>query len=175
MLKKKKQAIKFENFKFDNNLAFLIQQVTSESSRDILSYFYELANFMAENSIKESNASFLKKSVVLTYKNTPIPYRLDMWSRYRWQEKDIVPIYVDLRFPKENSYLDCTNFANEIAEIGLGLVSEETLAMDKFEKPTFKTPRFLKQLRLEYEKRFKDGDSIKNKNHAKDAEVECHD
>lgn len=158
MNKRKRQTIRFEKFSFDNNLAFLIQQVTGDSSREILSYFYELANFMADSSIKESTARSLNKSVILTYKNTSIPYRLDIWSRWQWQEKDIVPIYVDLRFLKESNNLDCTNFANELVEIGLGLASEQTLVMDKFEKPTFKTPRFLKQLRLEYEKRFKDGE-----------------
>lgn len=156
MLKLKRQAIKFERFTFDNNLAFLIQQVTGDSTREIMSYFYDLAMFTAESSVRESNARNLSKSVVLTYKNTAIPYRLDIWTHYRWQQKETVPIFVDLRFPKESGHLDCTSFANEIAEIGLGLVSEETLTMPKFDKPTFKTPRFLKQLRLEYEKRFKD-------------------
>lgn len=149
-------SINYVNFALDKNLAFLIQQVTGDSTREILSYFYSLATFTAEQAVKESKARHISKKVILMYKDTSIPYKLEIYSGYQWRKNKVVDFQVNLRFPQESAHVDCKNLMNEIAELGLGLISEETHPLPKFEKPTFQTPRFLKQLRLEYEKRFKD-------------------
>ena len=146
--------VEFRSFTIDKNLAFLIQHATNDSTKDILAYFYELGRFVAEESISSSRAHQIVKNVVLMYKDTAIPYRLEVHSNYGWQNADSVRIYMQISFPKQKSNYDCSELLNSIVEDGLGLTGDEIQSMPKFEKPTFKTPIFLRDLRKKYESKF---------------------
>lgn len=143
----------YKQFAIDKNLAFVIQQVTKESTTDILGYLYGLASYMAEDAVKNSKAMRLNKKAVLMYKDSIVPFKLDISGRYGWRRDEEVPVFVTVSFPKETEYHNCETILNQLTEVGLGL-SESVDDLPKFEKPRFFSPKSLKDIRIANEKRF---------------------
>lgn len=144
------KQVRVREFKVDKAIGYLIQNITGDSTQEILGYFYGITNFVLEDINKTSKASFLDKNIILFYKETPITYRIRITGSgptSRYSEKPSVNI--DVTFPKENSKFDVTELMNAIVESGLGLTDEQN--MPKFEKPELKTPKALRQVRLAQE------------------------
>jgi hypothetical protein len=143
--------VKVREFKLDTALGYLIQNITGDSTQEILGYFYGISQFVVDDINKSSRARWLDKNIILFYKETPITYRIRITgsgpsSRY----SDTPSVGIDVTFPKENSAFDLTNLMDAIVESGLGLSTEEQ-TMPLFEKPMFKAPRVLRKVRLAQE------------------------
>ncbi len=147
------KQVRVKEFKVDKAIGYLIQNMTGDSTQEILGYFYGIATFVLEDINKTSKASWLDKNIVLFYKETPITYRIRITGSgptSRYSEKPSVGI--DVTFPKDNSAFDVTELMNAVVESGLGLTDEQN--MPKFEKPTLKTPKALRKVRIEQEKAY---------------------
>lgn len=147
------KQVRVKEFKVDKAIGYLIQNITGDSTQEILGYFYGIATFVLEDINKTSKATWLDKNIILFYKETPITYRIRITGpgpTSRYSEKPSVGI--DVTFPKENSSFDVTELMNAVVESGLGLTEEEN--MPKFEKPILKTPRSLRKIRIEQEEAY---------------------
>jgi hypothetical protein len=143
------KSLKINRFDIDRNLAYAIQQTTGESTEDILAYFLGIATFVGEDAILSTKARRLNKELVLFYKETSIPFKLDIWGHYndRLDAVGAVRANIKVKFPVKSRAMDVTELIGKITEIGLGLVeSDENLP--KFEKPILKTPKCLKTVRI---------------------------
>jgi hypothetical protein len=137
------KPVTVKEFKIDNNIAYLIQQSTGDTTQEILGYFYGIATFVGEDIAKSSRASFLNKDIILYYKETPIPYRLQI---HGGNPREKVDMRIDISFPKLTTVQNVTELMDKVVEAGLGLIEEEE--MPKFTKPNLKTPRCLKSVRI---------------------------
>lgn len=147
-------TVKVREFKLDKALGYLIQNITGDSTQEILGYFYGISQFVVDDINKSSRARWLDKNIILFYKETPITYRLRIsGSGPSSKYSDKPSVSIDVTFPKENSSFDLTNLMDAIVESGLGLSTEEN-TMPLFEKPMFKTPKSLRKVRLEQEKAY---------------------
>jgi len=147
------KSLKIDSFYIDRNLAYAIQQTTNEPTEDILAYFLGIALFVGEDAILSSKAKRLNKELVLFYKETSIPFKLDIWGNYRdyldtgLGNVGTVRANIKVKFPVKSRAMDVTELIGKVTEIGLGLVeSDENLP--KFEKPILKTPKCLKTVRI---------------------------
>ena len=145
--------VKVREFKLDKALGYLIQNITGDSTQEILGYFYGISQFVIDDINKSSRARWLDKNVILFYKETPITYRLRISGSGPSSKYSNPSVSIDVTFPKENSSFDLTNLMDAIVESGLGLSTEEH-TMPLFEKPMFKTPKALRKVRLEQEKAY---------------------
>jgi hypothetical protein len=137
------KSVSINRFDIDNNIAYLIQQITNDSTQEILGYFYGIAIFVGEDIAKSSRASWLSKDIILYYKETPIPYRLQISGG---SPKESVRMNISIGFPKSMIHQNVTGLMDKIVESGLGLTEEDN--MPKFNRPELKTPRCLKSVRI---------------------------
>ena len=147
------KKIKVKSFTIDKSLGYLIQNSTSDSTQEILGYFYGIATFVIDDINNSSKAAWLDKNIILFYKETPITYRIRITgpgpgSRY----SDKPSVSIDVTFPKENSHFKVAELMNAVVESGLGLTDEQN--MPAFEKPQLKTPKALRKVRIEQEKAY---------------------
>lgn len=149
------KTVKVSKFKLDSNLGYLIQQITKEPTQEVVGHLLGLASYMAEEKVKKSKARSLNTDLVLFYKDTSIPFKINVWCFRLNQYDHVVPVTVTVSFPKETASVDVTELLNVITEVGLGLSVEPDAAnqIPPFEKPTLKSPAFLKELRKEHESR----------------------
>lgn len=143
------QNIKINKFKVDRNLAYLIQQITGESTEDILAHFLGIATYMGESAIQSKKAIRLNKELVLFYKETPIPYKLQVYAGWRDDMRYLETAYVSVNvlFPKKARAMDVTDLITKVTEIGLGLIEEDN-NLPKFDKPILKSPKCLRDVRI---------------------------
>lgn len=137
-------SLKIRKFDVNKNLGYLIQQITKDSTQDILAYFYGIASFAVEDMQKKSKASFINKEIILFYKETPISFKIQISGNNPKSENVSVDLHVI--FPKDIERHDVTNLINAVLESGLGLSDESTLP--EFGRPVLKTPRCLKEIRI---------------------------
>ena len=134
-------------FRVDNNLAYALQNVTKESTLDILSYFHGVAVYVVDDIMKKSKARWVNKDIVLFYKDSAIPFRMQIWGGD--PKSSAFRARVDVLFPKTLEHVDVSNLMDQIAETGLGLT--ETIELPKFNRPNLKSPRCLSKVRKEQE------------------------
>lgn len=147
------KAFKLNRFCIDTNLGYLIQQVTSDSTEEILTYFYGITSFVIDDILKNSKAHRISKDVVLFYKETPVSYRINIVGSS--PSSDLPRVYVTITTPKNLEQQDVSQLMNSIVESGLGL-SEPEETLEKFRRPELKTPRCLRSVRIaQYEQRSK--------------------
>ncbi len=142
------ESVKANGFKVNNSLAYLIQQVTKDSTQEILAYLYGVAAFVADEVYKKSKASYTNKDIILFYKDTPITFRIKLYvggiqrddnhERKFWN--------ASVGYPSQTDDKDITELMNTVVETGLGLTTEEELP--KFERPMLKTPACLSKVRI---------------------------
>ena len=147
------KAVSIEQFKIDNSVAYLIQQVSGDSTQEILGYFHGIAMFVGEDIAKKSKASWITKDIVLFYKETPIPFRLIIHGESPTAK---VAMNVEVCFPKksiEQIEQDVTDLMDKVLEVGLGLAEEDP--MPKFLKPELKSPRCLRTVRIKQDEQRK--------------------
>lgn len=147
------KQIKVKSFRVDKALGYLIQNITNDSTQEVLGYFYGIAQFVIDDINKSSRAAWLDKNIILFYKETPITYRIRITgsgpaSRY----SDKPSVGIEVTFPKENSAFDVTELMNAVVESGLGLADEQN--MPRFEKPELKTPKALRKVRIAQEEAY---------------------
>lgn len=143
-------SVKVTIFKVDNALAYSIQQITKDSSQEILTYFYGIASFVIDDLVKTSTAYFIDKSIVLFYKETALCYRLHISGlgpkKVIQYGRNTANFAINVSYPRESSNFDVTNLLNAAVETGLGLNSEQS-TIPPFNRPQLKTPRCLKSIR----------------------------
>lgn len=146
--------LKISEFKVNKSLAYLIQQVTKDSTQEILGYFYGIATFVIEDVYKKSKASYVNKDIVLFYKDTAISFRLRLHcggiqnaSMERRRQT------VSVGFPSSEENQNITDLMTKVVESGLGLIEEEE--MPRFDKPILKTPSCLRKVRIEQDEQRK--------------------
>lgn len=147
--------LKIEEFKVNRSLAYLIQQVTKDSTQEILGYFYGISSFVIDDVYKKSKASYVNKDIVLFYKDTAISFRLRIHcggiqtiSNYDKKRQ-----MVGVSFPSSEESQNITELMTKIMESGLGLIEEEE--MPRFDKPILKTPACLRKVRIEQDEQRK--------------------
>lgn len=146
-------SVRIKSFRVDKAIGYLVQNITGDSTQEILGYFYGITQFVVDDINKSSRARWLDKNIILFYKETPITYRIRITgsgptSRY----SDKPSVSVEVTFPKENSAFDVTELMNAIVESGLGLADEQN--MPRFEKPELKTPKALRKVRIAQEEAY---------------------
>lgn len=145
------RTVKIAKFAIDNNIAYMIQQITSESTQEILAYFHGIGTYVGEDIAKNSKAqSWIEKNVILFYKDTSIPFRLRIQSG---RLSDNMELSVTVSFPKKETFHDVSALMSKVVEVGLGLSDEED--MPKFDKPILKAPKCLKTVRIQQEEQRK--------------------
>lgn len=145
-------TIKIDSFTIDKSLGYLIQNLTGDSTQEILGYYYGIAQFYVDNLNEKSSARWLDKNIVLFYKETPITYRIRVRGPGPGTYREIANISIDVTFPKDSSEFNVTELMTAMVESGLGLNDEQNMPM--FEKPILKTPAALRKVRLEQEKAY---------------------
>lgn len=136
------KSYRITQFQIDRNIAYAIQNVTGDSTQDVLGYFYGIANFVLEDIMKKSKAHHVQKDIILFYKETPMVYKLTVNTHVLDRLNNA---HVAVAFPKTLEVQDVSELMNKIVENGLGLSEEE--AMPLFEKPNLKTPGCLTKVR----------------------------
>ena len=140
--------LKIEEFKVNKSLAYLIQQVTKDSTQEILGYFYGISSFVIDDVYKKSKANYVNKDIVLFYKDTAISFRLRIYcggipagaSHERKRQT------VAVSFPNSEENQNITDLMTKVVESGLGLIEEEEMPL--FQKPELKTPACLRKIRI---------------------------
>jgi len=142
-----------KTFDVDQNLMYLIQKVTGQSTNQILSYFYGIASGVAETYLQKKRlANRINKQLEWHYEGfDSIPYKLVVysdWSGYRgFDSKDdskVKQLYVSVNFPKSSTRIDVTAMINSIVESSIGLDGSEPMA--PFPKPKTRVPAGFKKL-----------------------------
>ena len=147
--------VKIEIFTVDKSLAYLIQNITNDSSQEILTYFYGIASFVVDDISKISKAVWLDKKIVLFYKETPISFCIRIKgagpgiSKTRFADKHIPLVKIEVSYPSGSSEFEVAELMNAAVESGLGLADEHN--MPQFTRPELKTPRCLRKVRLSQE------------------------
>lgn len=140
------KQIKINNFSLDRSLGYLIQHSAKESTQEILSYFYGIAQFVVEDLSKTSKAAFLDKDIILFYKESPISYRLRITGRGPGNHRSDPAVNVHVTYPNHSDNYDVSELMTSIVEFGLGLSDEPSLS--PFERPVLKSPRCLREVRM---------------------------
>jgi len=143
------RSVNIAKFSIDNNIAYMIQQITGDSTQEILGYFHGIATFVGDDVAKTSKATrWIEKNVILFYKETSIPFRLRIDAG---RLSDNMKLSVSVGFPKKSVEQDVSALMSKVVEVGLGLAEEGLDDMPKFDKPILKTPRCLRSVRLKQE------------------------
>ena len=130
--------IKIAQVRADQNLMYLIQSVTKDSTGDILTYFYNLAMQIAEQCKDKYPDKRINKTLAWHYKDTQIPYSMEMWTSPFDIDDMVRSVYVGIRFPTKRCVIDMTEAVNRMVECGLNLEGSEPLP--NFEKPFTRVP-----------------------------------
>jgi hypothetical protein len=138
--------IKMREFTLDRSLGYLIQNITKDSTQEILGYFHGIAQFVIDDLSKSSKASWFDKNIVLFYKETAISFRIRLRGRGTAYSDREPYIDVDVTYPKETEEFKVTDLMNAVVEAGLGLADDQNLPL--FERPELKTPRCLRKVRI---------------------------
>ena len=152
------KALKVRSFNVDKALGYLIQGITKDSTQEILTYFYGIAQFVIDDVNKTSKATYIDKNIILFYKETPITYRVRIQgsgpkARSYYDNTDFQPhVSIDVTFPKDSSSFEVSELMNAAVEAGLGLTDEHN--MPAFDRPNLKTPKSLRQVRLAQEAQY---------------------
>lgn len=132
------------SFSMDRNLAYVIQNITGDSTTDILSYFHQMAINIVENYAEKKPKHRINKTLEWHYKGTVLPYKLVVYSSYHEKfDQAVVPLYLYVNFPKKKDDVDVTEMINNVVECGLGLEGNEPLP--KFGQPNTRVPAGFKR------------------------------
>lgn len=133
--------------RLDENLMYVLQQLTGDSATTIIEHFYFLAQQIAEDAYRTSKGWRIYKTANLFYKDTPIMYSLLVYS---WGASCHLP---DAR--KNGEVLRCIGRMQfkgkykKYEKTAIYQVATEAALLHgntwpDFDKPKTKTPRFLK-------------------------------
>jgi hypothetical protein len=119
---------------------YLIQGVSGHTTEQILSYFYSIANGVAESYMqKKKLARRVNKILEWHYEGFDIvPYKMNVFSDWGVSNLNAVTLSVEVTFPRKFSYVDVTEMLNSIVENSIGLDGAEP--WPAFEKPRTRVP-----------------------------------
>lgn len=126
----------------DRNLGYLIQQITGDSTQEILAYFFRVAQFALVEIRKSTKARYTQKTITLHYKYTPIPYSIKLFAGGLHDEPRAD---ISVKFPIKSQQHDIKELMTSMVESGLELT--DTNNLPAFERPELKTPRCLQKVR----------------------------
>lgn len=124
----------------DRNLGYMIQQITGDSTQEILTYFYRVAQFAILEMAKKTKSSYMDKSIILFYKDTPITFSIKMFIGGLQTAEPTASITV--RFPKCPEQYDIEELKTSMVESGLELTDSHNLPA--FKMPELRTPKCLR-------------------------------
>lgn len=127
----------------DRNLGYVIQQVTGDSTQEILSYFFRVAQFALIEMRKKTKAGYFNKTIILHYKDTPIVYAIKLFAG--GLQSDEPRCDISVKFPGRSQQHDVKELMNSIVESGLDLTDDNNLPA--FERPELKTPKCLRKVK----------------------------
>lgn len=144
--------MKLQTFNADSNLLYLIQQVTKQSSADILNYFYSTAMAIIETSLVKSTAQYPRRKLKMCYPNTAIPFQLEVWyNKYYKVDGQDTQVTCNVVFPKiQMHFNNLADIANQIAEAHL--LGGKEPKIDPFEAPALRAPGGMRNLIREQKK-----------------------
>jgi hypothetical protein len=137
---------KVDYFRVDQNLMYLIQNVTKQSTADILCYFNNLALNIAEDYVSRHPTKRINKTLAWHYKDSFIPYKLEVYTWYNEEinKNTLRKLYITVNFPIKRDCIDAAKMMDSIVEYGLNLDGSEQLP--NFEKPFTRVPAGFKKL-----------------------------
>jgi hypothetical protein len=156
------QQIKVE-YRFDQYLMHLIQEVTKRPPIEILAFFYELSEQVADigskTAMKDGNRR-IRKKIVEYFPGTSIPFRiLVTGSRRTVYQKGAHGNYsthdgsfecwAEVGFPENRTYIkekDLRVITDALMEKALLDAPLDNVVLPEFAKPVIKTPKMYKPL-----------------------------
>lgn len=155
------------NFRTDNFLMYLIQEVTKLGTADILGFFADLSKVVAEEGVHfmhEQGTSSMRKQIFDFFPGTCIPFCLKVEGnkndgrRYDHTTRQYIEgelgvrhgnYYAVVGFPSATTTVDQTKLADIIMEKAILGACD----MPAFEKPDTKCPKMCKDLMKEVQSR----------------------
>lgn len=130
----------FGSFYFNKSLLYAIKTVTGDSENEILSYFYNIGIKLFEDAIsKKRLPQRCDRKVKLFYKNSNFQVRFEVISTFfRSKYNNQIALSMYASFPQENIYISGRDFAEIIAETGLGLSDQQVVSVEKPEEKLYK-------------------------------------
>lgn len=132
---------------------YVIQHFLNESTEEILTSLYEIANTAVANTLKKSRAQNLNKRIKIFYKKSRLPMQLNIYSPFyeshqRLCPNEALPIDVEVKFPNQFIQLDIKQLEEmsaEKMEASLGLRDKMT-GLAGISKPQAAIPKVLKDI-----------------------------
>lgn len=134
---------KVSRFDIDSNLLYIIQDLTKESTEEILATLWENVNVVIANTLSVTKAQNLNEKIKTFYKKTTtIPMQIDVTSHYfRYMDTQepggAYQIQVKISFTRKMMTLKVKNLellANEKLEVAIGL-SDSMTELSNINKP----------------------------------------
>jgi hypothetical protein len=134
-------TVKLSKINVDTNYISMLSSLTGDTVEDILSHFSALAIKIAQYALDKGNARYIQKKMVSTYKESDIPFRLDVMQvedtglSITNRKKSPTPInfVVHIGFPSDRSWINYANLVDLIFERETGL-SDQVFAMPPLKK-----------------------------------------
>lgn len=136
------------SFAPDAGLMYLIQQVTKQSTDEILGFFYDFGKqvFITGVANMKEHQRDIRKDIRALYPNTAIPFKMLVEGgkdRYNYHtKKSCMSGRIYVQFPDNPSYIDTTKLIDMIMEKQLLGGS----SLPPFEEPKSRTPKMYKDL-----------------------------
>lgn len=145
---------KMISFSPDNGLMYLIQNVTKQSSDEILGFFYDFGKQVLIIGIDNMEGKSIRKQIEGLYPGTVIPFKVLVKGRkqdYAWD--DASRKYINLKEPAYNGHIEVTFPDNPTylnTEKLMELIMEKELlggsSLPDFEAPKSRTPKLYREL-----------------------------
>lgn len=137
------------SFHPDQGLMYLIQQVTKQSTDEILGFFYDFGKevFILGVKAMKPNQREIRKNIEAIYPGTSIPFHLNVEGGKRWgynATSQDTPYRgtIHVKFPENTTYIDTSKLMEMIMEKQLLGGS----SLPDFEPPPSHTPKMYKAL-----------------------------
>lgn len=140
------------DYRFDQFLMYLIQDVTKKSSAEILNFFYELATQVSQIGFKaKKKHSGIDKRIDDYFPGTSIPFHMRIKGHKGHNNNVWDPItrsyiqgptnyshsaYIEIRFPERNSFID----EAKLNEAAVAIMEQHLLGGDGADIPPFERP-----------------------------------
>lgn len=128
---------KMLSFNLDAGLMYLIQQVTKQSTDEILGFFYDFSKEVAIEGMAKMKGRSIRKDIQIMYPNTCIPFRILVNGSIKPYG---AKASIEITFPSNPTYINTEKLTEMIIERELLGGS----ALPDFEAPKSRTPKMYK-------------------------------
>lgn len=150
---------KMISFRPDAGLMYLIQQVTKQTTDEILGFFYDFGKQIAIEGIAKMEGRSIRKDIQAMYPNTAIPFKILVKGHRGYGQG--ASASVEVTFPDNPTYMDTEKLMEMIMEKQLLGGS----SLPDFEPPKSRTPKMYKTL---IEEVLKNGQTIQHSGHSRE-------